>query len=246
MNPLFSVFVSKLPTNIEQLLPAENKYVTFLNPYSLFAARGCSAIYIHFDFIASDGILPIILNSFFHVGKTIRCSFDMAGIAGRVFEHAILTGKSIYFWGTTTENITKFLRVLKQNYPALKIAGWHHGYTDSLEDCIWNVIQESSADIVIIGMGTPKQDLMAMQLKEKGYSGCVYTCGGFMHQTIHKINYYPLWINKLNLRSIYRLYKEPQTIKRFIKTYPRFVITYICFLFQLKIHSLIYGKKRNV
>lgn len=234
MNPLFSVFVSKLPANVEQLLPSEKKYITFLNPYSLFAARSYSAEYKNFDYIASDGILPVLLNSFFHVGKTFRCSFDMAGIAPRVFEHAIATGQSVYFWGTTTENITKFLKVLKQNYPALLIAGWHHGYVDFLEDNIWCDILKTHADIVIIGMGTPKQDLMALKLREKGYGGSVYTCGGFMHQTIDRINYYPGWINKLNLRSIYRLCKEPHTFKRFIKTYPRFIISYSFFLFKLK------------
>ena len=170
MNPLFSVFVSKLPTNIMSLLPTGNKFITFLNPYSLFAAREYALKYKEFDYIASDGILPVWMNSLFHVSKTIRCSFDMSGIAGLIFKYAISEKKRIYFWGTTSENLTKFLKVIRQNYPSLLIAGWHHGYVESLEERIWKDIQNSNADIVIIGMGTPKQDLMALKLKEKGIS----------------------------------------------------------------------------
>lgn len=237
MNPLFSVFVSKLPTNVMNLLPTGNKFITFLNPYSLFAAREYALKYKEFDYIASDGILPVWMNSFFHVSKTIRCSFDMAGIAGLIFKYAISEKKRIYFWGTTSENLTKFLKVIRQNYPSLQIAGWHHGYVESLEERIWEDIQNSNADIIIIGMGTPKQDLMALKLKEKGYMGSVYTCGGFLHQTIEKINYYPFWINKLNLRSMYRLYKEPETLKRFFKTYPKFLFSYSYFLIKTKYFS---------
>lgn len=234
MNQLYGVFIDKLPVNIEQLLPTGEKFITFLNPYSLSAARKYYSVYDNFDYIASDGILPIWLNSLFHIKKSERFSFDMTGIAGKVFEYAISKGSRVYFWGTTTENIEKFLHVVRQNYPQLLIAGWHHGYVDTLEEEIWSDIQNAKADIVIIGMGTPKQDLMALQLKEKKYSGTVYTCGGFMHQTISKIDYYPLWVNRLNLRSLYRLYKEPKTIKRVLKTYPVFVVSYLCFLFKMK------------
>lgn len=45
MNKLYDVFIDKLPVNIEQLLPAREKFITFLNPYSLSAARKYYSVY---------------------------------------------------------------------------------------------------------------------------------------------------------------------------------------------------------
>ena len=76
-------------------------------------------------------------------------------------------------------------------------------------------------DLLIIGMGAPKQDKLCLLLKELGYAGTVYTCGGFFHQTVMKVgDYYPSWINKSNLRFVYRMYKEPNTIVRYFIYYP--------------------------
>jgi UDP-N-acetyl-D-mannosaminuronic acid transferase (WecB/TagA/CpsF family) len=83
----------------------------------------------------------------------------------------------------------------------------------------------SNPDIIFIGMGTILQETMAIDLREAGYTGAIYTCGGFLHQTKKEINFYPEFIDKLNLRFFYRLVKEEGFFKRSIRTYPEF-----CFL----------------
>lgn len=57
-----------------------------------------------------------------------------------------------------------------------------------------------------------------VRVKNAGYHGIGFTCGEFIHQlAMNKINYYPAWINKYNLRFLYRMYKEPHTRKRYLK-----------------------------
>ena len=54
-------------------------------------------------------------------------------------------------------------------------------------------------------------------LAKAGYQGISFTCGGFIHQTSkNEIDYYPAWVDKTNLRFVYRMWKEPHTRKRFL------------------------------
>ena len=58
------------------------------------------------------------------------------------------------------------------------------------------------------------QEQFLIKVKRIGYQGIGFTCGGFIHQTSkNEIDYYPAWIDKINLRFIYRMYKEKHTRK---------------------------------
>ena len=70
-------------------------------------------------------------------------------------------------------------------------------------------------------MGTPLQEQFLIDLQKSGWVGKGYTCGGFLHQTANGIQYYPKWINRLGLRAFYRMYDEPQLIKRYFIDYPQ-------------------------
>ena len=67
---------------------------------------------------------------------------------------------------------------------------------------------ERDSDFTVVGMGSPLQERFALDLKNAGYRGVVFTCGGFLHQSARRINYYPEWVDKLKLRAFYRLFHE--------------------------------------
>mgnify|MGYP000060826451 CR=1 FL=1 len=51
-----------------------------------------------------------------------------------------------------------------------------------------------------------------------GYQGIGFTCGGFVHQTaMNRMHYYPNWVDKMNLRFVYRMYKEKHTRTRYLQ-----------------------------
>lgn len=113
------------------------------------------------------------------------------------------------------------------------------GWLRYIKDCKDEIVQDiiaSGAKICIIGMGAPMQDEMAVLLKQAGFKGSVYTCGGFIHQTQETMISFPAWTNKLGLRWLYRIFTQSGMLRRLLETYPKFVVTYIWFLlFQLKI-----------
>ena len=236
MRSIYSYFYAKQPETLNEVLPdyEHGKFVTFLNPYSAEIAKKHIQVYSSADYICSDGVLPILLNKVFRKNKTQRISFDMTSLAPHVFRQLSQDEKTVFFIGSTIQNITEFVRLIKSEYPSLNVSGYSDGYVaNKLERVCWEIIEQNPST-VIVGMGTPLQDLFALKLKEMGYNGNVYTCGGFFHQTTQKIQYYPPIIDKLNLRWLYRIINEKYVLKRIVFYYPTFVLNYILFLFTIK------------
>lgn len=235
MYSIYSVFYEKLPHQSELLLPDNTcKMVTFLNPYYIETLKGESELYQKFDYIASDGIIPVVLNRFWRHPKSTRISFDMSSFAKELFEKIEKTDLNIYFIGSEQRYIEKFIFTIKEEYPELNISGFRHGYIKNQFEEVAKAIIRSNPDIVVIGMGAPLQDQFAVYLHDSGFNGTIYTCGGFFHQTTEKINYYPDWVNKFNLRALYRIFQEPYVFKRIVKYYPYFIIRYSLFLWKMR------------
>ncbi len=234
----------KRPLDYQGVWEKKNIFVTFLNPYTLSVMREYSRIFDSLDYICSDGIVPIILERLFGY-QTTRMSFDFGSLAKDVFEYAEKNQKSVYFVGTTKEYLQLAIAKIKKLYPELIIVGMQDGYFSD-EQKVVSEILICKPDIVILGLGVPKQDLLAVQLKQTGFHGACYTCGGFLHQTALSDNgyYYPEWINKWNLRTFYRLIHEPYVIKRLLFYYVPFIFSYSFFLACQRIKD--FRKRRRV
>jgi len=204
---------------------------TFINPYSYFLLKDELDTLNRFDRIYVDGISLVVLFKIFKVHVT-RVSFDMTSIARGVFQDAILHNKSIYFIGTKAGVIDHAVENILKDYPVLNILGFRHGYFDSKQDRADFLKQliDIKPDIVVVGMGTPLQEEFLIELKDEGWNGTGFTCGGFLHQTAKNgTQYYPDLINKLNLRWLYRIFDEPALFFRYLKYYP---ISFLYFFYD--------------
>ncbi|HIG08723.1 MAG TPA: glycosyltransferase [Alphaproteobacteria bacterium] len=199
---------------------------TFLNPFSYVLAKNNKAQLSHFNIEIDGGLLVKLLNLFGISCK--RKSFDMTSLAPIVFNAAIEENKTIYFIGTKLKLIDLAINNIQQKFPELNICGFRDGYLSQEErDNVFADINNLEADYVICGMGTPLQEQFLLDLKETGWKGSGYTCGGFLHQTANGIKYYPHWINQLGLRAFYRMYDEPTLIKRYFIDYPKAIVIII-------------------
>ena len=83
-----------------------------------------------------------------------------------------------------------------------------HGYCDE-EVIIRNLAEKIENDtVIIVGMGSPKQEVLINKLHEIYPDNLFISCGAFFSQFSISENYYPNWINSLNLRMPYRLIRE--------------------------------------
>jgi N-acetylglucosaminyldiphosphoundecaprenol N-acetyl-beta-D-mannosaminyltransferase len=155
--------------------------------------------------------------------KCHRLSFDMSSLADSFFKTAQAEKSSLMLVGGEPGVSDNASAKLRAYYPFLDVAETMHGY-GSIQDKI-DRIMEKKPDVVIVGMGTPRQEMFLTALRAAGYKGFAITCGGFFDQYLKSQGdrYYPRWIDRWNLRFLYRLYKEPRRLWR------RYLIDYQIF-----------------
>ncbi|HHF8181887.1 WecB/TagA/CpsF family glycosyltransferase [Klebsiella variicola] len=228
INPV-SLLKDKIGLNENRALLNTSGIVTFLNLYSYYLYRENVEDYRGYDLIFCDGILFQKMVSLIGL-KPKRVSFDMTSLAPLVFKDAIANNKKIAIVGSDANSITLMNDLLKEEYPELRVVYSRHGYfadQNEFARCLDKLL-EIDPHIVIAGLGTPLQDQFLSQLKSKGWFGVGYTCGGFIHQTAKKgISYYPVFVDKLNLRWLYRIYDEPKLMRRYFLYYPYSAMLFI-------------------
>ena len=134
-------------------------------------------------------------------------------------------GYKPFFLGSKPEIIKLTIKNLKEKYPKLQIAGYHHGYfnTDTTQD-IANTIKDSKADMLFLGISSPKKELFSTQYKE--YMQVPYTLGvgGMFDIIAGKTKRAPLWMQNLGLEWFYRFIQEPRRMwKRYLVGNSKFI-----------------------
>ena len=181
---------------------------TFLNPVSYLSALAEKALFSRFDGIFADGSILV---------SAIKI---VTSLAPALFRYAEDNGKSVYIVASRQEQVEAAVDVFISKYPGLTVAGYRNGYFESEEEQDWEAehIVKSNPDFLIVGMGAIIQERFLLKVKDAGYKGIGFTCGGFIHQVSHNVaDYYPRWVDRMNLRFAYRMYKEPHTRKRYLQ-----------------------------
>lgn len=214
---------AKICTNTAEF--SEARVVTFLNPYTLLKLWESKTSLDHFDKLCIDGMtLKVFLELVFRKSSKIeRLSFDFTSVANLVFEKGAAEKEHGFFLGSDQKSNDTFLSKITSMFPGIKLDG-RSGYFDDDEELsnYLSSLATSNYDFIVIGMGAVKQEAAANVLVDAGFEGRIYTCGGFIHQTAMGDGmYYPLWVDKFNLRFAYRMLKEPSTVRRYLIDYPR-------------------------
>lgn len=205
--------------SVNQIFELKGKVYTFLNPVSYLTALDNKELFGQMDGIFADGGLLVKAIKMLYAKVVTRRSFDMTSMAPELFAYVAKHGKAIYIVASKREQVEKAVEIFHERYPKVKFAGYRNGYfanEDEMEQEAKH-ITELNPDFLIVGMGALMQEKFLLKVKRAGYQGIGFTCGGFIHQTSkNEIDYYPAWVDKTNLRFIYRMWKEPHTRKRYM------------------------------
>lgn len=219
--------ISDKCSNIDE--PDSHKLVTFLNPYSYQVARRNIGIFAEFHEIHCDGIALVLALRLFRFSITRR-SFDMTSVARDVLSEANDARFTVFLIGSTQPECEAAASAIKKAYPCIRMIGFRSGYfSNNMErNNTLDLIKSLNPKIVIAGMGAPIQEKFLLDLSLIGWRGHGYTCGGFIHQLANSgITYYPKIFDKLNLRWLYRIIKEPKLLRRYLLIYPLFIPLFI-------------------
>ena len=217
-SPLVQKILSTEALSIDEVFTKKGRIYTFLNPVSYLSALDNKAMFTRFDGIFADGsILAAAIKTIY--GKHVtRRSFDMTSIAPELLSFAETNKKTVYVVASRQEQVEKAVGIFKERYADLCVCGYRNGYfTSEVEmDKEAEHIAALNPDFLIVGMGALMQERFLLKVKDAGYRGIGFTCGGFIHQTANnEIDYYPVWVDRMNLRFLYRMFKEKHTRKRY-------------------------------
>ncbi|MGC9171562.1 WecB/TagA/CpsF family glycosyltransferase [Caldisericum sp.] len=127
----------------------------------------------------------------------------------------------VYFLGTKEESLKKAIENIKKAFPSLQIAGSHNGFFNE-EDKIIEDIAKSNADILFVGMGSPKQEKFIYKNLEKLNVKFAMGVGGTFNVYANEFRRAPNIIQKLGLEWLYRFILDPKRLPR-ILTLPVFL-----------------------
>jgi N-acetylglucosaminyldiphosphoundecaprenol N-acetyl-beta-D-mannosaminyltransferase len=137
------------------------------------------------------------------------------------------SGQSLYLLGSEPGVTAQAAERLRQRYPRLSVAGSHHGYFapgSPHDDRVVEDINERKPDIVLVGMGTPRQELWVEHNAHRLNTGVVWTVGALFDIVSGKVPRAPHWLADNGLEWIFRLAIEPQRMwRRYLLGNPVFI-----------------------
>jgi N-acetylglucosaminyldiphosphoundecaprenol N-acetyl-beta-D-mannosaminyltransferase len=130
----------------------------------------------------------------------------------------------LYLLGGSGDTAERAAEALRRRFPRVAIAGARDGYfAESESAAVAAAIRASGANVLLAGLGSPKQELwLARRLAETG-CGVGIGIGGSLDVLAGNVVRAPAAIQRLGLEWAYRLAKEPRRWRRQLAL-PRFAL----------------------
>lgn len=131
-----------------------------------------------------------------------------------------------YFYGSSPETLDALKNRLQEKYPDMIIAGMYsppyRDLTAEEDEEVIRTINESGADIVWVGLGAPKQEKW-MAAHNGLIHGVMMGVGAGFDFHAGTIRRAPVWIQRIGLEWLYRLFQDPKRlIRRYLVTNVKF------------------------
>lgn len=145
----------------------------------------------------------------------------------KICERAACDNQSIFLFGGSDSTLIDLENNLQAQFPELRISGSFappfRPLTEEEDLRVIEMIRESGAKIVFLGLGCPKQDIFAIH--HRATIDAIQICVGAafdFHAGIKAIA--PQWMQRNGLEWVFRLYKEPTRLwKRYLITNSLFI-----------------------
>ena len=187
------------------------------------------------DLIVPDG-QPVrwALNSFYKLGMKDRVYGPTLTLW--VLEKADKLELKVYLYGSTATTLEKLQAFIERSYPGVDICGVHvdrfREATPEEDEGDILKINNSNAQIVLVGRGCPRQEFWVANHKGK-VNAAMMAVGAAFDFHAGLLKQAPDWMQRNGLEWLFRLIQEP---KRLFK---RYFITNFLFIFRFLKHKFI-------
>lgn len=140
---------------------------------------------------------------------------------------AAFKGRRVAFWGTEEPYLSQAVQQSETKF-AVNVVSAHHGFAPV--ETYLDLARQSQPELVVLGMGMPKQEAVAARLAASG-EPCLVVCGGAILDFLGgKVTRAPQWMRRLGCEWVFRLASEPKRLfTRYVVGNPMFLLrTLIC------------------
>ncbi|MBP3530934.1 MAG: WecB/TagA/CpsF family glycosyltransferase [Thermoguttaceae bacterium] len=191
-------------------------YAVAINPEKTFALRENPEL-AQFaeaaDLALPDGIGVVWASRLLNGRKIERV--PGADLAEAVCARSGVEGLNLFFYGAKEESSAAAVEELRRRYPDIRVVGRRNGYVKAEEmDALTQEIADSDADVLIVALGSPRQERWIREYAARTNVGLCLGVGGTLDTFAGTVKRAPLLWQKMNLEWLYRLLKQPSRLWR--------------------------------
>jgi N-acetylglucosaminyldiphosphoundecaprenol N-acetyl-beta-D-mannosaminyltransferase len=141
---------------------------------------------------------------------------------------AMRLGHRVFLYGGTEDTLARLEHRLRQRFPGLILAGRYsppfRPLTEEEDAEVTRKIQEARADLLLVGISTPKQDFWMRDHRTKLPGVVMAGVGAAFNFHAGEVKQAPAWMQSRGLEWLYRLAMEPVRLwKRYLLVTPLFL-----------------------
>lgn len=207
------------------------KSFIFLNPHSVIIAEREPAfrrVILSAHGIFCDGVGLSLASLMLNRQRAIR-------VYGYEFFRALSTEMSgrrvgrVFFLGGTPDSLEELVTKFQAEYPGIAAVGsYAPPYRDEFEaseiEEMVGRIRDFGADVLWIGLGSPKQEKVLAEIVRRLPLSCAAAIGAVFDFYTGRVPHAPAWIRRIGLQWAHRLLLEPRRLwRRTLISSPAFV-----------------------
>jgi exopolysaccharide biosynthesis WecB/TagA/CpsF family protein len=174
------------------------------------------------DLVLNDGI-GVQLGAKMQ-GKRFHENLNGSDFTVRLLELCAERGWRVFLYGARPGVAASAGEQLTDRIPKLNIAGICDGYTSDGPGAIAARIRATGADVVIVALGQPAQELWLDEHLEATGCRLGLGVGAFLDFSSGNISRAPSWMNRLGIEWAFRLVREPRRMwRRYVVGNPLFL-----------------------
>lgn len=129
-----------------------------------------------------------------------------------LLEASDAAGWRLFIGGASERVNADAASTVASRYPGLKIVGQMNGYAN--EEALIAAVAAASPQVMLLAMGSPRQELVAARIIAAVPHVFIVGCGGALDILAGTKRRAPRYMVENNLEWLYRLYKEPSRWRR--------------------------------
>lgn len=157
-------------------------------------------------------------------GIVLRDNLNGTDLVPAFFAATKNQNRRFFLLGTTPETIPAAAEAALQKFAGWKLAGYHHGYVDDrTSEPVVDAINRSGADLLLVGMGNPRQERWIHRHQARLNVRLAVGVGGLFDYWGGNLERAPKWVRWAGSEWVHLMLRQPHKWRRYLLGNPKFL-----------------------